>query len=186
MSRTKKDNAKAVLNDPDNSPVRRVYSRPALYDLAVGYRDYQEEVQFLLNAHAKFSSKSSRVSGSDGGKKNPSLRILELAAGPARHCVTALKYFGDVDSCTAVDLSTDMVNYSNNEVADVELGKNGDMLRDKFDYVNADMCTIGLETDDKSALKAKSFDCAWILLGSLQHLITNDEVISCFNNCKLA
>lgn len=61
-----------------SSPVGRVYSRPELYDLAVGYRDYEEEVQFLLNAHAKYSLKSGI--GGDGGNDGP-LNILELAAG---------------------------------------------------------------------------------------------------------
>ena len=75
-----------------------------------------------------------------------------------------------------------------NEVVGAELGGGGGggegALRERFDYINGDMCTIGLDLDDdsSSALKAQSFDTAWILLGSLQHLTTNDDVISCFRS----
>lgn len=147
-----------------------VYSRPSLYDLAVSYRDYHEEVRFLLHAHEKHSMKS------NGGGP---LKILELAAGPARHCLNALRHFSPgVATCTAVDTSKEMMDYSN-ELANEELGD----LRDKFNYINEDMRRVGVETDDSpSFLKAKSFDCAWILLGSLQYLISNDDVISCLKS----
>ena len=55
-----------------------------------------------------------------------------------------------------------------NEVVSAELGGGGGegegALRERFDYINGDMCTIGLDLDDdsSSALKAQSFDTAWI------------------------
>src|SRR6056300_1751488 len=35
-----------------------IYSMPPLYDLAFGYRCYEEEVEFLLDAHEKYSTSS--------------------------------------------------------------------------------------------------------------------------------
>jgi len=188
---TMKTTSIAGEDEPKNEKIRRVYSRPALYDLAVSYRDYEEEVEFLLNAHARHSAPSTSSGGGGGGDddgRRPA-RILELAAGPARHCIAALRHFGaDVDGCTAVDVSPDMVAYSTVEVVGAELGER-DGSREKFEYVLGDMCTIGLDPDDddddddgSSALRAGSFDTAWILLGSLQHLTTNDDVVSCFRS----
>ncbi len=139
-----------------------IYSRPALYDLAFGYRNYDEEVKFLLDVHEEYSTGENK--NSDG------CNILELAAGPARHTITALRNNGlgsvSVNSCTAVDLSEDMVQYSN-EIADEELGDAGyGGMRDRFKYILEDMRTI----DKSGQLQPSSFDSAWILLGSMQHL----------------
>ena len=63
----------------------KIYSKPALYDLAFGYRSFEDEVDFLLKVHNQFSSSSP---GTD-----QKLKILELAAGPSRHSITAIKQF---------------------------------------------------------------------------------------------
>jgi hypothetical protein len=153
-----------------------IYSKPALYDLAFGYRNYEEEVQFLLDMHKKHST----IDSSEKKKIN----ILELAAGPARHTITALREHSTVvDSCTAVDLCSNMVEYSCG-IADEELGdKDVGGIRDRFHYVLDDMRTIG--KSESSVLQHGSFDSAWILLGSMQHLTTNDDVIDCFSSTSL-
>jgi hypothetical protein len=45
-------------------------------------------------------------------------------------------------------------------------------VKSRFDYVVSDMRNFTLE---------RSYDTAWILLGSLQHLLTTDDVIRCFD-----
>ena len=55
---------------------------PPLYDLAFGYRNYEEEVDFLLQMHSKHSSTNSGGSG---------MRLLELAAGPAPFVPASLR-----------------------------------------------------------------------------------------------
>ncbi|KAG7354146.1 type 11 methyltransferase [Nitzschia inconspicua] len=124
---------------------------PALYDLAFGYRNYEEEVEFLIEQHQLLH---------DG--KAPQ-RVLELAAGPARHCLTALQQ-SYVPAATALDVSSEMKEYA------LELAE--EALKDvtALEYVTADMTNFVLDT---------RFDSAWILLGSLQHLTTNEQVLSC-------
>lgn len=147
----------------------KIYSRPALYDLAFGYRNYEEEVRFLIDAYQKYATCA----------KDKPMRIIELAAGPARHAITALRCFNSkVQSSTAVDISKDMIEYSN-EVADEELGDRGfGGMRDKFQYVEQDMRKL----IESSSFKTETYDNAWILLGSMQHLTTNDDVINCFSS----
>ena len=156
---------------------REIYSLPALYDLAFGYRNYEEEVDFLLNAHREYSGQE--------GSAGPS-NILELAAGPARHSITCLRENGGtVKSATAVDLSSDMVQYGQ-ENADQELGDAGTGgLRDAFTYLREDMRSYCLDNDETNSRK-ESIDSAWILLGSMQHLTTNDDVIDCFQSTSNA
>lgn len=148
-----------------------IYSMPSLYDLAFGYRCYEEEVEFLLDAHNKYST----------SERNVPIRILELAAGPARHSLMALSEHppSSVESVVALDLSQEMVNYGT-ENADFELGSAGGR-RDSFEYACGDMRDFtGL------SFSAKKFDTAWILLGSMSHLLTNDDVINCFSSLKSA
>ena len=136
---------------------KKVYSMPALYDMAFGYRDFDEEVEFLLNIHEEISGSRPQ-------------RILDLAAGPARHAITALQISSESDdlSFTCVDLSPEMADYAQ------ELAIEGltEEERTKFHYVVDNICTFELETDEQ-------FDMAWILLGSLQHLTKNSEVVQC-------
>lgn len=158
-----------------------IYSLPSLYDMAFGYRNFEEEVDFLMDQHRKL----------DPDGKLPK-RVLELAAGPARHCIEALAA-SYIESATAIDNSADMVEYAR-EIAAEELksddytfeeirGKDyGDVTKDSdyerrvnsLRYIEADMTNFTIDGG------AQLFDSAWILLGSLQHLTTNDEVISCF------
>merc|ERR1740124_262705 len=90
----------------------KIYSLPALYDLAFGYRNYREEVDFLLYAHEKYSG-------------FPAMRILELAAGPGRHSIEALKTpktessnYSNILQVTALDKSPEMVAYGKEIASD--------------------------------------------------------------------
>lgn len=134
--------------------LKKIYSAPALYDLAMGYRNYEDEVDFLLEAHKQFS-----------GQKIRPKSVIELASGPGRHCMQALKS-GFVECAVALDLSLEMVEYGK-EVAQVELG---DKLS-KFEFICDDMRSFTLDREEK-------YDSAWILAGSLQHLTTNEDVIA--------
>jgi len=155
-----------IIEESTPSKSDSIYSMPPLYDLAFGYRNYEEEVEFLLDVHEKYSESSS-------GEK--SLRIIELAAGPARHSLAALSDHppSEVDSVVALDRSQDMVDYGL-ENADQELGAPGGR-RDDFNYVNGDMRNAGDYT-------TPYFNAAWLLLGSMQHLLANDDIIACLSS----
>ena len=171
------DNKREIiaLDDSNNS----IYSMPPLYDLAFGYRNYEEEVDFLLRMHSKHSSTNSGGSG---------MRLLELAAGPARHSLSALSCHPKtiVHSVMALDSSSNMVEYGIKN-ANVDLG-NGGGRRDDFVYVCGDMrqvcdyCPTTTILAIKSNDESTSFDGVWLLLGSMQHLLTNDDVISLFTS----
>ena len=149
------------------TPADNIYSLPPLYDLAFGYRNYDEEVDFLLDVHEKYS----KISNTEAEGMN----ILELAAGPARHSLSALSQHSpsEVSSMIALDLNKDMVNYGI-ENADYELGIGGGR-RDDFTYVKGDM----RYTTDYTT---KILDSAWLLLGSMQHLLSNNDIISCLTS----
>lgn len=155
-----------------------IYSMPPLYDLAFGYRNYDEEVDFLLRMHSKHSSTNS---GSGG------IRLLELAAGPARHSLSALSCHPKtiVHSVLALDSSINMVEYGRKN-ANVDFGSGGGR-RDDFIYVCGDMRQVCdyCPTATISAIKSNestSFDGVWLLLGSMQHLLSNNDVLSLFSS----
>jgi ubiquinone/menaquinone biosynthesis C-methylase UbiE len=65
---------------------------------AFGYHNYQEEVEFLIGQYQALHE----------GK--PPVRVLGLAAGPARHSIHALQS-SKVEAMTALDNSPEMVEY---------------------------------------------------------------------------
>lgn len=165
MARRKKGFAKESEDESNASDT--IYSLPPLYDLAFGYRSYESEVDFLIDVHTRYN------------KSTPGpLRILELAAGPARHSLAALSEHSqeEVGSAVALDRSQVMVKYGI-ENADFELGTEGGR-RDDFTYLCGDMRKI----DESVSNGSTNFDAAWLLLGSMQHLLTNDDIIACFKS----
>ena len=136
--------------------LKKIYSAPALYDLAMGYRNYESEVEFLLDAHQRFSGQESRPKS-----------VIEIASGPGRHCMEAIKS-GSVERAIALDLSSEMVEYGM-EVAKEELGDKNT----KLEFLCQDMRSFSLGKE--------TCDSAWILAGSLQHLTTNEDVIACLS-----
>jgi SAM-dependent methyltransferase len=151
-----------------------IYNCPELYDLAFGYRDFESEVEFLLKVHQL--SQDERV----GPSSHSPLSVLELAAGPAQHAIEALANFG-VSHATALDSSPSMARYAKRlleeelerlDENDTSDGGAKTDIESRFDYVVGDMREFSL---------SRTYDTAWILLGSLQHLLTTDDVIRCFH-----
>ena len=132
----------------------QIYDAPTLYDAAFGFRDFEDEVDFLCAAHEKH--------GNTGGAPS---KILELAAGPARHAVEAASRGMEA---TAVDLSAAMVKCG------TQIAKEEDVA---LDY------RVG---DVREALPFDNVCSAWLLLGSVGHLLTNDDALRCFQNARKA
>ena len=153
------DAAAAPAASASSPSHKRIYSLPGMYDLAFGYRSYDEEVDFLIGQHQRLHD----------GKAPQS--TLELAAGPARHTIAALQS-GRIQAGIAIDNSPEMVEYGT-ETAQIELDVDS---FESFTYLKDDMTTFRLSE------KQSPIDSAWILLGSLQHLTENDQVIACFQS----
>lgn len=222
-------------NKKENSNTKTIYSMPALYDLAFGYRDFEEEVDFLLNRHAELNTAADSSDGQQQPPVPPVRRILEVAAGPARHSIAALQKLhpllnngGGGDSSSSVDneesssvcsvhcidSSPEMAAYARQVASDALSGRGSEsaaaatttisvqqqqqLLDTCFHYQVADMRSFTLASADAAAAGAKgengsaaavaveaaveattTMDTAWILLGSLQHLTTNADVIQC-------
>ena len=132
----------------------QIYDAPTLYDAAFGFRDFEDEVDFLCAAHEKH--------GNTGGAPS---KILELAAGPARHAVEASKRGVDA---TAVDLSAAMAAHG------AKIATENDVA---LDY------RVG---DVREPLPFDKVCSAWLLLGSVGHLLTNDDALRCFQNARKA
>lgn len=134
-----------------------IYSIPQLYDLAFGYRNYEEEVEFLITTHKSYSQQN---------KSGPS-RIIELAAGPTRHSLAALSgYSSEEDGIENADLELDI----------------GGGRRENFAYLCGDMRQIERSRSNNDAATDLYFDAVWLLLGSMQHLLANDDIIACFES----
>jgi SAM-dependent methyltransferase len=140
---------------------KAIYSKPALYDLAFGYRNYEAEIDFLIAQHQSLhEGKAPR-------------RTLEVAAGPARHSIFALQS-SQVQTATALDNSPEMVEYGKTvAMEELEVDKQA-----SFEYIKANM--------ENFKLSGEPCDSAWILLGSLQHLTTNSQVINCLQSINQA
>ena len=132
----------------------QIYDAPTLYDAAFGFRDFEDEVDFLCAAHEKH--------GNTGGAPS---KILELAAGPARHAVEAASRGMEA---TAVDLSEAMAAHG------ARIATENDVA---LDY------RVG---DVREPLPFDNVCSAWLLLGSVGHLLTNDDALRCFQNARKA
>ena len=168
----RRDSIFSQKDKDDAEAIATIYSMPPLYDLAFGYRNYEEEVDFLIDAHRKYSMCSTTVP----------LTVIELAAGPARHSLAALSQHRNevVNSVLALDMSQDMTKYGT-ENADFELGTGGGR-RDDFSYVCGDMRNIEEAMSENEDVQKSRFNAAWLLLGSMQHLLTTDDIIACFKS----
>lgn len=168
-----------------------IYECPELYDLAFGYRDFESEVEFLLKVHRLTRSGSSSQDDHDAKASDdeiqPEFSVLELAAGPAQHSLTALRYddYG-VTHATALDVSSSMAAYALQILEDdLDEGVDDDFddenskedMKSRFNYLVEDM---------RSFTATRTFDTAWILLGSMQHMLATDDAIACFQSAHAA
>lgn len=192
----KKEKKKKKEKQP---PASSIYSQPALYDLAFGYRDFSSEVEFLLSQHYSIIGKSRNNTNTNNHNHHQAspLSILEVAAGPARHALEAVfgGYHPDQTnretmiqssslSVTCIDNSSEMIEYAQQLAKEMknrsdhssDQNDNAVSLDDQFQYLQADMRNFTIAKSSSSS----SFDTAWILLGSLQHLTTNADVMACF------
>ena len=185
------NNAQSVSSSSSSSST--IYSIPALYDLASSYRNYQEEVRFLLWAQKTFGQTLLK-------QPQHGYHILELAAGPARHSITALKDFSSqIQSCTAMDTSTDMFHYAQ-ELVQEELFIHHDDTQSSspFKYIVDDMRFMNTlkqnrdttttrsnnQEENQQSVSNHSFDAIWLISGSMSHLLTQDDTIQCFQSCN--
>lgn len=162
-----------TTNNNNNNHKDSIYSKPSLYDLAFGYRNYEEEVAFLVEASGLPS------------------RILELAAGPARHSLTGLTWDGSpsIIHATAVDISEHMKEYAIDLAKNSYTASSSSSSRPPFAILNLEtkttptvQSTFQYVLQDMRHLQlTDTFDSAWILLGSMQHLLTNTDVLQCFH-----
>ena len=127
--------------------------RPTAARPAVETFNFEDEVEFLFAAHAKH--------GSSG---EPPASVLELAAGPARHCLIAAQEHGV--RVTALDNSEEMVAYGS-VLASSMASEAAAALR----YVQADMASFALPDN------VGTVDTAWLLLGSAGHLLTGRDFL---------
>ena len=172
----------AADNDSSSSFSASVYNYPALYDAAFGYRDFENEVAFLLQVHDLAQGNKVHPNDHESDPLPTPLTILELAAGPARHAATALiddwPGLGRVQHVTAIDVSSIMRDYA---LAQEHWEDDADVT--KFRYVVQDVrdpLPQPPSPPTTTGIVAGGYDTAWMLLGSLQHLLTTDDVLQCF------
>ena len=189
----------ASIDFADSSSIREggsIYSAPELYDLAFSYRDFEAEVAFLLEAHARHSGKGARTAtaggggrgggGSSGGSSGggaSKMRVLELAAGPARHCLLSATKHGT--AATALDCSAEMVAYGKGLAAAAASatahGSGGGSDSPLLRYVQGDMRRFSLPEEGDAAV-----DSVWCLLGSAGHLLTNGDWVGMLSSAAAA
>jgi SAM-dependent methyltransferase len=133
--------------------VTGIYDEPDLYAAACAYRNVTADVTALLRWWDAFGT----------GAEVPSA-VLELAAGPAEHARALAARGADV---TALDMNPAMCAFARAQAADAGL---------RLTVVEADMRDFRLAGQAKSG--RAQFDLAIIMLNSLCHLMTLDELVS--------
>ena len=130
---------------------RRIYDAPTLYDAAFGFRDFEDEVDFLCAAHEKH--------GNTGGAPS---KILELAARAAarRRGGIERRYGSEGRRPVGRRWRRGLQIAAEEDVKDYRVGD----VREALPF--ADVCS------------------AWLLLGSVGHLLTNDDALRCFQRAK--
>jgi SAM-dependent methyltransferase len=162
-----------------------IYTQPMLYDIAFGYRDYSHEVSLLLKLYKEYRHTKNTTTMKK--EVEDSINLLELAAGPARHSISALLEYNTsiINSVVCIDTSVDMMKYAL-QTATKELATTSSLSSthhpnrfSSFTYQLDDMRHLH-HVKQKNA--QRTFDAVWILLDSLQHLLTNQDMISCFQS----
>lgn len=129
---------------PDLNSHQPIYAEAALYDLAFSYRNVDAETQFLLTCYQQATGQQAQ-------------RVLELAAGPARH---ALACSQQGLRATALDLSPEMMAYAE------QLAQQADL---PLETLVADMRDFEL---------TQPVDLAFTLLDSTAYLLTAQDFMA--------
>jgi SAM-dependent methyltransferase len=139
--------------------VSGIYDEPELYQLSCAYRDVPAEVTALQLWFGKHWRAAGPVADADTGADTGAWigSVLELAAGPAEH---ARELAARGLRATALDLSKAMCAYAAARARDAGLD---------LDVVEADMRDFSLP---------RRFDAAIIMLNSLCHLFTLDDMVA--------
>jgi SAM-dependent methyltransferase len=127
---------------------KTVYEHSRLYDLAFSYRDFKNEVSVFEDWFEKFSKKSIKLN-----------RVLELAAGPARH---AIEFAHRGKSATALDYSSAMCRYA--KLVAKEEGA-------RIDVVEADMVSFRIKNEFELVINA---------IDSLSHITKVSDLVRHF------
>ncbi|UPR02238.1 S-adenosyl-L-methionine-dependent methyltransferase [Chloropicon primus] len=137
---------------------KTLYDLPHLYDKVFGWRDYSSEADFIARV----------IEGSRGsGAWSKPGSVLDLGCGTGRHCIAlAMKGY----SVTGLDSSSPMLDYARRRVEEA-----GASL--SVEFVQQDMT-------DFSIGPGKTFSAVTLLLGTLSHIHSNDQVVKCLSRAR--
>lgn len=140
-----------------NSLVCQSYNNPEIYDIAFSFRNFEQEVEFLLDAYQKYC---------DG----PLVNILEVGCGPAQHSIR----LADTAGCkvTAIDISQTMLDFAKQKAEAAGVGA-------KINFKKVDMTSKF--SDSLHDSKMQLVDMGMVLLGTLSHCIDNSTALTCIS-----
>ena len=132
-----------------------MYDLPHLYDKVFGWRDYEAESDFIARVVE---------GGNEGGSAGPR-SVLDLGCGTGRHC-QALAEMGY--SVTGLDSSASMLDYARRVIEESTRAGAGPL---DVDFVRQDLTDFSL---------GRTFSAVTLLLGTLSHVHSNEDVVRCF------
>ena len=138
---------------------------PRVYDIAFSFRDFEAEVAFIVEAHAKFGATSSGLSS-----------FLEVGCGPARHALL-LAQSGIAQRSVGVDRSPEMVEFA-------KMRAKEQSLEGKTAFVVGDMAggEDGFRGGVVGANGGGLYDAAAVMLGTFSHCLNNASAIATLRN----
>jgi len=152
--------------DADADAAASVYDAPEIYDVAFGFRDFDKEIDFLETLVREYG-------GLRGGGGLTS--ALELGAGPAWHSLACARRG---IQAVALERNPAMRAYANDKRAAVEASG---VKLNSMRVVDGDMRHIELP---HMMAPEGGFDCVVMLLGTVAHLLTYDDAISCMTSVR--
>jgi len=160
--RTKEGTRVGAASDAASS----VYDAPEIYDVAFGFRDFDKEIDFLETLVREYGA----LRGGGGLTS-----ALELGAGPAWHSLACARRG---IQAVALERNPAMRAYANDKKAAVEASG---VKLNSMRVVDGDMRHIELP---HMMAPEGGFDCAVMLLGTVAHLLTYDDAMSCMTSVR--
>jgi len=138
---------------------------PRVYDIAFSFRDFEAEVAFIVEVHAKFGATSAGLSS-----------FLEVGCGPARHALL-LAQSGIAQRSVGVDRSPEMVEFA-------KMRAKEQSLEGKTAFVVGDMAggEDGFRGGVVGANGGGLYDAAAVMLGTFSHCLNNESAIATLRN----